>query len=494
MGISLGAAVAISDVVAVARRRERVSFEPSVDVALAASRAVVDAVLAEGKPVYGLNTELGAGRDIVVSGEKLEAFQRRIIRNSSGGIGDPLSDEQARAVIFARLAGFTRGGSGVRPALAEQYKELLNRDAAVLIPRTGSVGAADLTHLAAVAAVASGTGRGFLGVQNGPGHTAPSVPGAEVLAAIGLEPITLAPHEGLASLSGNSYSVGVGALVVNDLEVTAVAADRVLALSISALGSSTSGGNVSPFTAVVSAAHPAEGQSESAHRLRALLGDGAGASTQDPVSFRAGAQVHGAFVESVATAADAVELELNSRTENPLVDIATGTMVSNGNFQVLGLALSFESLRLALGHVAATSERRLARLSTLTAAARRDGSARVPGLLWYSSAALVSEVRQLANPVTLLAPSLSEDVEDHSSNAAVALQLLERSQQLTRTVLAIEAITAAELVLLAADGARIARTTVTAPLRSIVEVVAAQLDADATADELVTAVEAELFG
>src|SRR5665213_1516307 len=99
MGVLSRGDIELADVVAVARHGERLRFASVVERDVAASRAVVDAVLAEGKPVYGLNTELGAGRDIVVSADRIEEFQRRTIRNSAGGLGAPLSFEQARAVI-----------------------------------------------------------------------------------------------------------------------------------------------------------------------------------------------------------------------------------------------------------------------------------------------------------------------------------------------------------------------------------------------------------
>jgi histidine ammonia-lyase len=477
MGVLSRADIELADVVSVARKGERLRFASVVDRDLAASRAVVEDLLAAGKPVYGLNTELGAGRDIVVSSERLEEFQRRTIRNSSAGIGDPLDREQARAVVYARLVGFTRGGSGVTPALAEQYRELLNRDVYPLIPRTGSVGAADLTQLAAVAAVATGTGRAFVDGS--------VLPGADALDAVGLPPVTLQAHEGLAALSGNSYSVGVGALVVSDLATVVNAADRVVALSLAALSEHSTGGNLSPFSVEVQAAHRSAEQAAAAARVRALLPHSTAASTQDPLSFRTAPQIHGAFAAAVAVSAASLRLELNSRTENPLVDAEAGRMISGGNFQVLGLALSFEALRLALAHVASASERRLAKLSALQAPLRRSGMARVPGLLSYSSSSLVAEVRQLANPVSLNSTSLSEDVEDVSSNAALALQLLERSASLTRTVLAIEAATAAEL---AADA------VLSEPLRTLADVVALALAAEAPADILVKAVQRELYG
>jgi len=417
--------VTIADVVAVARAGERVTLSSVAERDLSASRAIVEAVLADRVPVYGLNTELGAGRDIVVSAERLEEFQRRTLRNSSGGIGPALSDEQTRALIFTRLVGFTRGGAGVTPALAHAYLAMLNDGPLPYVPRTGSVGAADLTHLAAVASAVS--------------HV-------------------FQPHEALAALSGNSFSVGVGALVLDELARVVTTSDLVVALSVSALRAHSTGGSASPFSEPVQRAHPAVGQAASAARIRAALADAEVGSVQDPVSFRSAPQVNGALADAVSAAAAVVTLELNARSENPLVDLESGSMVSGGNFQALSLALAYEQLRLALAHVAVTSERRLSKLSALGATARRAGETRVPGLLWYSGAALVSELRHLANPVTLAAPTLSEGVEDHSSNAAVALQLLERSVALTRSVLAIEAVSAVELLGLV-DGPALAPRT-----------------------------------
>jgi histidine ammonia-lyase len=445
--------VSIADVVAVARGGERVALTSVAERDLAASRAIVEAVLADDVPVYGLTTELGAGRDIRLAAEQLADFQRRTLRNSSGGIGEPLSDAHARATIFTRLVGFTRGGAGVTPALAHAYTTLLNDGPLPYIPRTGSVGAADLTHLAAIAS------------------------------AVDHE---FQPHEALAALSGNAYSVGVGALVIDELARLVTTSDVVVALSVSALRAHTSGGSASPFSAPIQSAHRSVGQAASAARIRAHLDDAEVASTQDPVSFRSAPQVNGTLAEAVTAAAAAVTLELNSRTENPLVDLESGSMVSGGNFQVLGLALAYEQLRLALAHVAVTSERRLSSLSGIGAGFRRSGATTVPGLLWYSGAALVSELRHLANPVTLAAPSLSESVEDHSSNAAVALQLLERSVRLTRTVLAIEAVSAVELLWLADDAPLVPRTA------ELVAALVELLESGAPAHELIVLAESIL--
>jgi histidine ammonia-lyase len=127
------------------------------------------------------------------------------------------------------------------------------------------------------------------------------------------------------------------------------------------------------------------------------------------------------------------------------VDVESDSLVSGGNFLVLELALALDSLRVAIAHVAAISERRLAVISGRSAAARRRGETTVPGLLWYSASAQLAELRHLANPVSLAGTALSEGVEDHATNAPLALQLLERSLELTKSVLSIEAVSAAEL-------------------------------------------------
>jgi histidine ammonia-lyase len=152
-----------------------------------------------------------------------------------------------------------------------------------------------------------------------------------------------------------------------------------------------------------------------------------------------------------------LDVELNGRGDNPLVDLESGRMVSGGNFQPMQLALAFEGLRLALAHVGIPSERRIAKLyppqrairAKHLAAATGSGLVQeeLPGLLWYSAAGLLAELKFLAAPATLGAPTLSADVEDHSTLAPLALQQLEKSVDALEKLLAIEALTASYLLL-----------------------------------------------
>lgn len=430
--------------------------EESLDL-IGKSRDVLERAGASGERVYGLNTLLGSGRDTAVAEESILAYQIQVVRYHDSGVGGFLDRANVRALILARLIGFSRGGSGVRQETARFYAEMLNRDIVPAVPREGSVGSSDLTQLAAVAAVAIGEGQAL-------GADGTLVPGAKALADAGLDPLRLAPGEALALVSANAYSIGTGALALKALYGLAELADVALALSLEATARYGGGGNLSPFSPAIQAAKAVDGQRASAAAVRRLLSGGwlehvrPEVSVQDPLSFRAAPQTHGAFRGVVEQLEAALDVELNGRGDNPLSDVNSGRMVSGGNFQPMQLALGFEAARLALAHVGISSERRIAKLYPPQRAIRArhleqtQGGAEtlafeeLPGLLWYSAASLLAELKVLAAPATLGAPTLSADVEDHSTLAPLALQQLERSVDAGEKLLTIEALTAAYLL------------------------------------------------
>lgn len=235
------------------------------------------------------------------------------------------------------------------------------------------------------------------------------------------------------------------------------------------------------------ASAPPPPRSDPRSKRSALHRPGRAASVQDPLSFRTAPQLHGAFREAVIRLRAEVDAELAARTENPVVDIPSGRMVSGGNVQPLplALALALESLRLALAHVASASERRTAALSLALAPARTAGRTRIPGLLLYAAADTAAEAKQLAAPATLASTTLS-GVEDHASFAPLALRLAQRSLALAADALAIEALHASDLLgvsALAPTGAG------TAPLARALD---ALLASAASADELVARADAAL--
>jgi histidine ammonia-lyase len=430
--VARGAPVALTDAA-----RERI----------ASARRVVDGVLAGGRAVYGLTTGVGHNRDVRVPDAELVGQQYMIVRTHSGGFGPALPTEVTRAAMAVRLVGLTRGGSGASPAVAEALTGMLNAGIHPLLPRTNSVGAADIGAMALVAQVAIGAGRAE--------YQGELLAGGEALARAGLAPLVLQAKDGLALVSANGVSVGQGALVAERARVLADAAELVAALSMEATR-----GNPSITLPVVAEGKPFPGLVESCRQLRAalagsyLLDSGAPASVQDPLSFRVVPQVHGAFRDTTAFAAQTLETELNAQADNPLVSASDGTLVSNGNFHPVLLAIAFDALRVAIAHVAQLSDRRLDHLWTAFFEAMAGGGPAfdgpppdLPGMhLRYAAAAAYAELRQLAAPVSLDVGVLDQGVEDHSTAAPLSVGKADEALDLLADVLTAELLLAADIL------------------------------------------------
>ena len=324
---------------------------------------------------------------------------------------------------------------------------MLNAGVHPVVPENGSIGASDIGHMAVIAEVAIGCGRARV--------DGATLPAAEALARAGIEPYKLQPKDGLAMVSANGASIGIGALTILEAERAAALADATGALSLEAIG-----GNLSPFDEEVARAKPFPGQIDAAAHVRELLAGSyledpdAALSVQDPLSFRVMPQVHGALREQIAFTRRAVEIELNAIDDNPLASVEKDTMLSNGNFHPMVLALAFDALRVGLAHVGMISERRAGSVASpvdrrspdFTTTAEKDARSspleRLPRATFVGAVLGLVELRHLASPITVEAPPLFV-VEDHHTLAPSAVFLTRRSLRHLETVLTLEAIVAA---------------------------------------------------
>jgi histidine ammonia-lyase len=456
-----------------------------------ASRAVVERALEGEGMIYGLNTGLGSRRDRRVSREDLGRYQVQMVMDHAGGVGAALADEDVRAIMAARIAGIARGGSGAHPGAFDTLVAMLNAGVHPVVPQVGSVGASDLMHMAAIAMVVMGRGQARLEER--------TMPGGEALTRAGIAPHRLRPKDGLALISGNGASIGLGALAALSAERTAILADVAGALTLEAIA-----GNPGPFDEEAAQAKPLPGQIAAAAHLRELLAGGEltepgrAGSVQDPLSFRVMPQVHGTLRDQVAAARSGVEVELNAIGDSPLVSIERDRLLSTGNFHPMGLALAFEALRIALAHAGMLSERRMNKLVTALygEASFEFGTEEperysVPGLVIYSAAALVSELKQLAAPVTLHCPPLDLDVEDHATLAPQAVVLARRALMVLEEILAIEVLVAISAL---EDRPRLPRLGKgTRPVYDVVRATLEPLDANASAATVVETVRRRLL-
>ena len=461
-----GESLTPEDVVAVARDDAPITVPERARERVRNSRERVEDVLESGEPVYGLNTGFGELVDTQIPPEKLEDLQHNLVRSHAAGTGRELAREEVRAMMVTRINALVKGYSGVREVVVDHLLTLLNEGVHPVVKSRGSLGASgDLAPLAHMSLVLLGEGEAIVETEADDGSTRERrVSGAAALEAAGLEPLTLAPKEGLALVNGTQLTVGLAALAVVDAEGLVRMADLAGALT-----TEVTLGTTATSDPAIHAVRPHGGQAISAENVRQLT---AGSDVveahrncdrvQDAYSLRCLPQVHGAVRDAVAHLRDALEVELNSATDNPLVfaaegvdDRASGTdraaVISGGNFHAEPLALRLEYVHLALTELAAISERRIDRLLNPNLQephlppflAADSGVESGYMIAQYAAAAVVNELRARGSAVTDNTP-VSGGQEDHVSMSLEAALTVRNDLENARTVIATELVCGAQ--------------------------------------------------
>src|SRR5579863_3244995 len=220
-----GQPLTLAEIEAVALGGLVVGIAPSALKRVGASRDRIEGILAEGQTVYGVNTGFGKLADVRIPAHKLAQLQTNLVRSHAGGVGQPLAEAEARAMLLLRANVLAKGFSGCRATVVELLVAMLNAGVHPVIPEKGSVGASgDLAPLAHLALVAIGEGEAF--------YKGERIDGGEALRRAGLTPLVLAAKEGLALLNGTQAMTSVGALAVARALRVAKVADLAGAMSL----------------------------------------------------------------------------------------------------------------------------------------------------------------------------------------------------------------------------------------------------------------------
>jgi histidine ammonia-lyase len=462
-----GEPLLIADVVAVARDRRQVALGSQAIERIAGSRALVERIVAEEQVCYGVTTGFGALSKVHIPTAHLSDLQHNLVRSHAAGVGAPLPPDVVRAKILLTAASLARGASGVRRAVVEALLALLNHDIVPLVPSRGSVGASgDLAPLAHIALVLMGEGHAFVSkgdwrLEIGDWSAQPSIPnlqspisGGEALAHAGLEPLQLEAKEGLALLNGTHLMAGMGALLLHDAWRLLHTAEVAAAISLEgALGTHTA------LDPRIHALRPQPGQAACAARLRALLhGSEIPQShrddprVQDPYSLRCIPQVLGAARDSLVYVEQVLANELGAVTDNPLLFVESDMVLSGGNFHGQPLATALDLLTIVLAQIAGFSERRTFLLLSAWEPEMHLTPFLTPqpgvqsGLMiaQYTAAALVAEIRALAQPASIASLPTSAGMEDWNSMGATGALQAQQALELAREVVAIELLCAAQ--------------------------------------------------
>lgn len=493
-----GRTVTPEAVVAVAREGRPVTVPAAARERVRTARARVEDVVDSGEPVYGLNTGFGELVDERIPADRIEDLQTNLLRSHAAGGGRECTREEVRAMLACRINALVTGHSGVREVVIDHLLTLLNEGVQPVVRSRGSLGASgDLAPLAQLSlvllgegeAICYGDGNGKRGeIENGDGNgretenrtgnanTPPGVdesetpqrpirvPGDVALEAVGLEPLSLAPKEGLALINGTQLTVGLAAILVIDGDRLLEAADAAGALT-----TEVTLGTTASSDPAIHAARPHAGQKRRAAAIRDLTADSQVVEAhrncdrvQDAYSLRCLPQVHGAVADALEHLRAAVAVELNSATDNPLVfaadevdERASGSdlaaVLSGGNFHGEPLALRLEYARLALTDLGAISERRIDRLLNPNLQephlppflAPESGLQSGYMIAQYAAAAALNECRSLGAAVSDNTP-VSGGQEDHVSMSAQSGVNARRTLECVRRIVATELLCAGE--------------------------------------------------
>ncbi|MGF1878550.1 histidine ammonia-lyase [Photobacterium frigidiphilum] len=410
------------------------------------SAEAVAQVIRDDKVVYGINTGFGLLANTRIAAEDLETLQRSIVLSHAAGIGTFMDDATVRMMIVLKVNSLARGYSGIRPLVVNALMQLVNAEVYPCIPKKGSVGASgDLAPLAHMSTVLLGEGEAR--------YQGKVITGAQALEIAGLEPITLAPKEGLALLNGTQASTAFaleGFFAAEDLYAAATVCG---AMSVdAALGSRR------PFDPRIHRVRGHRSQIDAAMGYRHMLGQNSeiGLShqqcekVQDPYSLRCQPQVMGACLQQIRNSAVTLEVEANAVSDNPLVFADDGDIISGGNFHAEPVAMAADNLALAIAEIGSLSERRMALLID-------SGLSKLPPFLvdnggvnsgfmiaQVTAAALASENKSLAHPASVDSLPTSANQEDHVSMATFAARRLTDMAENTRGILAVELLAAAQ--------------------------------------------------
>jgi len=453
-----GSNLSIADIVAIGVGDKQVALEPEALERCRASRTFLEEEVAARRIIYGVNTSFGPMCNKIIADHEIETLQVNLIRSHAAGLGDPLKDYIAIAVMAVRLNTLVKGYSGVRIELLEHMQWLINERIAAYIPESGSVGASgDLIHLAHLSLAI--IGEGDLYYQ---GQLRRAV---EVYGELGRTPMRLSFKEGIALMNGTSAMTALAAFAL-------FGARKLLNLSCvtGAFAIEIFGGIDDAFDEDLHRVKPHPGQVEIADTIRRLY-QGSGNITlrsemhelirqqkldgpvfetsinvQDVYSVRCTPQVLAPVAEAVRYAEQVVQIEANSSNDNPIIIPEKKKVIHGGNFHGQSISFAMDMLCVAISTLCNLSERRTNKYLDKHL---NEGLPEflIPGTLGltmgfmgaqYLSTSTTAENRQLAGPVSTHTISCNASNQDVVSMGTVAARKAFKSVSNAKHVLTLE--------------------------------------------------------
>jgi histidine ammonia-lyase len=410
-----GRSLAIEDVVAIARNRQKISLHPDAIARINKCRDLLERKISKREILYGVNTGIGELSEVVLTPEQVEKYQRYLLYSHAAGCGEPCAEENVRAAMLSRLNTHCWGHSGIRLEIVQTQVEMLNRGVTPVVCQKGSVGACgDLSPMAQMAITLMGEGKVF--------YQGKRLPAKQGMTEAGIPTIVFRERDGLAAINGSNFISGMGCLELHDAERWLRTQEIALAMTLEALNA-----NMKAYDPRLHLVRGYPGAQECAENVRKLtegseLLQRPGKKVQDSYSLRSSPQVIGAARDAFKWARYMLEIELNHCADNPTFFPDEDLVLTGANFQGTPMAFALETVGMSVTTVAALSERRLNRLlnphlSVGLPAFLTKGAGMFSGLMLtqYTAGALVCENRVLSHPAATGSIPAAADQEDFVS-------------------------------------------------------------------------------
>ncbi|KAH9821321.1 phenylalanine ammonia-lyase [Melampsora americana] len=430
------------------------------------------------KSVYGVTTGFGAAANTRTS--DVEALQVSILEHLLAGVhgfenqdltqfnsissdlNQPLNlntmpESIVRGAILIRLNSLTRGHSAVRLEVLDGLINLLNLKITPIVPLRASISASgDLSPLSYIAAVLCGHPDVYaIDRSKSPPVIASS---AEILSAHQITPIKLGAKEGLALVNGTSFSASAASIALYSSHFFAMLSQVLTAMMTEAMLGQI--GSFHPFIHVTARPHP--GQIEVSDTIDKLLKSSQLVDhtdheekdvsaeiskqtlRQDRYPLRTAPQWIGPQLEDLIVAHTTISRELNSTTDNPLIDVENGIIHHGGNFQATSVATSMEKTRLALASIGKIM---FAQMTELNNPSMNKGlpsclNGAEPSTNYHTkgldtaTASYCSELQYLASPVTTHVQSAESHNQSVNSLALISARKTIEAVQVLKLLMA----------------------------------------------------------
>jgi len=349
----------IDDVISVARHGTQVLLTDNAEVlqGVQASCDYISDAVENAQPIYGVTSGFGGMAHVVISAEQASELQTNLIWFLKSGAGQRLPLTDVRAAMLLRVNSHLYGASGIRLELIKRMETFLNAGVTPHVCEFGSIGASgDLVPLSYITGALIGLDPSFTVDFNGEEMDAPTA-----LCRLGLPQLQLLPKEGLAMMNGTSVMTGIAANCVYDAKVLLALSLGVHALDVQGLY-----GTNQSFHSFIHKHKPHPGQLWAADQMISLLAgshlirdelDGkheyrGQELIQDRYSLRCLPQYLGPIVDGLLQVTKQIELEMNSATDNPLIDAQNQASYHGGNFLGQYVGMGMDHLRYYMGMLA----------------------------------------------------------------------------------------------------------------------------------------------